>query len=545
MQIGIRTGIKGESREWRAGGYMTEEQKKKLETQLWNIANALRGKMNADEFRDYILGFIFYKYLSEKMHIYANRILAEDGLDYLKIDERSAEGQEYLEAVREEALEQLGYFLRPSELFSEVAKRGNSKGDEGASPFILGDLQKILTNIERSTMGTESEDDFDKLFEDLDLTSTKLGRSETAKNDLIVKVLVHLDAIDFELKKVDSDVLGDAYEYLIGQFASGAGKKAGEFYTPKEVSTVLARIVTTGKDRLQSVYDPACGSGSLLLRVAREVKEVSHFYGQEMNRTTYNLARMNMILHDVHYTRFQLRQEDTLEHPQHEGMKFEAVVANPPFSANWTANPIHLSDDRFSQYGRLAPASKADFAFVQHMIHHLQDNGIMAVILPHGALFRGAAEGHIREYLIKDRNYLDAVIGLPANIFYGTSIPTCILVFKKCRENGDDILFVDASAGFEKSKNQNTLRTEDIERIVSTYRERREEPRYSHRATLAEIEANEFNLSIPRYVDTFEDEAFIDLEATVKELNQIELDMVRIDDQIRSFCKELGIGAPV
>lgn len=524
---------------------MTEEQKKKLETQLWNIANTLRGKMNADEFRDYILGFIFYKYLSEKMHIYANKILEEDSLDYLKIDERSDDGQEYLEAVREEALEQLGYFLKPSELFSEIAKRGNSKGDEGTSPFILGDLQKILTNIERSTMGTESEDDFDKLFEDLDLTSTKLGRTETAKNDLIVKVLVHLDAIDFELNKSDSDVLGDAYEYLIGQFASGAGKKAGEFYTPKEVSIVLARIVTTGKDRLQSVYDPTCGSGSLLLGVAREVKEVSHFYGQEMNRTTYNLARMNRILHDVHYTKFQLRQEDTLEHPQHEGMKFEAVVANPPFSANWSANPIHLSDDRFSQYGRLAPASKADFAFVQHMIHHLQDNGIMAVILPHGALFRGAAEGHIREYLIKDRNYLDAVIGLPANIFYGTSIPTCILVFKKCRENGDDILFVDASAGFERSKNQNTLRPQDIEKIVATYRERREEPRYSHRATLPDIEANEFNLNIPRYVDTFEDEVAIDLDATVDELKRIEVDMVEIDDKIRAFCKELGIGAPV
>jgi len=524
---------------------MTEEQKKKLETQLWNIANTLRGKMNADEFRDYILGFIFYKYLSEKMHLYANKILAEDNLDYLRIDEQSNEGREYLEAVRQESLEQLGYFLKPSELFGEVAKRGSSKGEEGESLFILGDLQKILTNIERSTMGTESEDDFDKLFEDLDLTSTKLGRTETAKNDLIVKVLVHLNAIDFELNKIDNDVLGDAYEYLIGQFASGAGKKAGEFYTPKEVSTVLARIVTTGKDRLQSVYDPTCGSGSLLLRVAREVKEVSHFYGQEMNRTTYNLARMNMILHDVHYSRFQLRQEDTLEHPQHFGMKFEAVVANPPFSANWSSNPLHLSDDRFSQYGRLAPASKADYAFMQHMIHHLADNGSMAVILPHGVLFRGAAEGHIREYLIKDRNYLDAVIGLPANIFYGTSIPTCILVFKKCREHGDDILFVDASRDFEKSKNQNTLRSQDIEKIVATYRHRNEESRYSHRATLAEIEANEFNLNIPRYVDTFEDEQAVDLNVTTKELRALEENMAGVDEQIRRFCKELGIGAPV
>lgn len=523
---------------------MTEEQKKKLEAQLWNIANTLRGKMNADEFRDYILGFIFFKYLSEKMHLYANKILAEDGIDYLKIKEGTEEGEDYLEAVRNEALAELGYFLKPSELFSVIAKRGASNGENGQSPFILGDLKKILTNIENSTMGTESEDDFDKLFEDLDLSSTKLGRSEEAKNELIAKVLVHLDAIDFELSKSESDVLGDAYEYLIGQFASGAGKKAGEFYTPKEVSTILSRIVTMGKDRLTSVYDPTCGSGSLLLRVARQAK-VAKFYGQEMNRTTYNLCRMNMILHDVHYRDFEIRQEDTLEHPQHEGMRFEAVVANPPFSANWSANPIHLSDDRFSQYGRLAPSSKADFAFVQHMIHHLADNGTMCVILPHGVLFRGGAEGHIREYLIKDRNYLDAVIGLPANIFYGTSIPTCLLVFKKCREHGDNILFIDASAGFEKVKTQNILREDDIDAIVDTYRDRKAMPKFSHLATLAEIEANEFNLNIPRYVDTFEDEEAVDLDAVVKELKTIETDMTAIDKTIGGFCQELGIGAPV
>ena len=273
-------------------------------------------------------------------------------------------------------------------------------------------------------MGTESEDEFDKLFEDLDLTSTKLGRSERAKNDLIVKVLMHLDGIDFQLQDTDSDLLGDAYEYLIGKFASGAGKKAGEFYTPREVSTVLARLVTTGKDRLKSVYDPTCGSGSLLLRVAREVKELSGFYGQELNRTTYNLARMNMLLHGVHYRAFDIRHEDTLEHPQHPlDQRFEAIVANPPFSAKWSASEQLLGDDRFSQYGRLAPASKADFAFVQHMVHHLADNGQMAVILPHGVLFRGGAEEQIRKYLIQDRNYLDAVIGLPANIFLAPAFP--------------------------------------------------------------------------------------------------------------------------
>jgi type I restriction enzyme M protein len=322
-------------------------------------------------------------------------------------------------------------------------------------------------------MGTQSEEDFDNLFEDMDLNSTKLGKTAEARNAIIAKVLVHLDEIDFKLEHTELDVLGDAYEYLIGQFASGAGKKAGEFYTPQEVSKILAKIVTTGKNRLKSVYDPTCGSGSLLLRVAREVKDVNNFYGQEMNRTTYNLARMNMILHGVHYLKFDIKQEDTLEHPQHlNDMPFEAIVANPPFSANWSANPLFLNDDRFSQYGKLAPSSKADFAFVQHMIYHLAENGTMAIVLPHGVLFRGAAELHIRKYLIEQKNYLDAVIGLPANIFYGTSIPTCILVFKKCRETPDDILFIDASKEFEKVKNQNMLREEHINKIVDTYRNR-------------------------------------------------------------------------
>lgn len=517
---------------------MTEEQKKKLEQKLWDIANTLRGKMNADEFRDYILGFIFFKYLSERMHLYANDVLKQDGIDYLSVNEATADGQAILDAVREASVDALGYFLRPSELFSQIAKRGSKPGQ-----FILADLTKILNNIQRSTMGTESEDDFDNLFEDLDLTSTKLGRTEEAKNTLIARVLTHLDEIDFQLDQADSDVLGDAYEYLIGQFASGAGKKAGEFYTPQQVSTILARIVTTGKTRLKSVYDPACGSGSLLLRVAKEA-EVSEFFGQEMNRTTYNLARMNMILHGVHYRNFDLKQEDTLEHPQHEGMRFEAVVANPPFSANWSSNPLLLSDDRYSQYGRLAPASKADFAFVQHMLHHLDDNGTMAVILPHGALFRGGAEGHIRQYLIRDRNWLDAVIGLPANIFYGTSIPTCILVFKKCRET-EDVLFVDASTCFEKATNQNILRPTDVDSIVNTFRSREELARFSHRATFAEIAENEFNLNIPRYVDTFEAEAEIDLTAIAAEVRLIDSSMADLDASIRDFCVELGLESPV
>lgn len=520
---------------------MSEEQKKLLEQQLWNIANTLRGKMNADEFRDYILGFIFYKYLAEKMEIFANSILKEDKIQFREIKEDTTEGLAYIDAIREEALETLGYFLKPSELFSEIAKRGNSD----TNTFILEDLQKILTNIQLSTMGTQSEEDFDNLFEDMDLNSTKLGKTADARNEIIVKVLLHLDEIDFQLNDTELDVLGDAYEYLIGQFASGAGKKAGEFYTPQEVSKILAKIVTTGKNRLKSVYDPTCGSGSLLLRVAREVREVkdvSNFYGQEMNRTTYNLARMNMILHGVHYRQFDIKQEDTLEHPQHlNDMPFEAIVANPPFSANWSANPLFLNDDRFSQYGKLAPSSKADFAFVQHMIYHLAENGTMAIVLPHGVLFRGAAELHIRKYLIEQKNYLDAVIGLPANIFYGTSIPTCILVFKKCKEDPEHILFIDASKEFEKVKNQNMLREEHINKIVETYRNRTVIEKYSHLATLQEVVDNDYNLNIPRYVDTFEAEEAIDIQAVMQEIKSLEAKRAELDKEIDVYFKELGL----
>jgi type I restriction enzyme M protein len=526
---------------------MSEDQKKALEQQLWNIANTLRGKMNADEFRDYILGFIFYKYLSEKMELFADEILKQDNLRFQQINPKLKSYQDYLEAIKDEALEKLGYFLKPEELFSQVAKRGmgeNSEDDvfdESKTNFILEDLQKILLNVQLSTMGTESEEDFDNLFEDMDLNSTKLGKTPESRNAIIAKVLTHLDKIDFKLSDTEADILGDSYEYLIGQFASGAGKKAGEFYTPQQVSMILAKIVTTGKHKLKSVYDPTCGSGSLLLRVAREVKDVSNFYGQEMNRTTYNLARMNMILHGVHYRKFDIKQEDTLERPQHIDSQFEAIVANPPFSAQWSANPLFMSDDRFSQYGKLAPGSKADFAFVQHMIHHLAENGTMAIVLPHGVLFRGAAELHIRRFLIENKNYLDAVIGLPANIFYGTSIPTCILVFKKCRENPDNVLFIDASRDFDKVKTQNILRDEHIDKIIDTYRNRTVIEKYSHCATMEEIATNDYNLNIPRYVDTFEEEEEIDLQAVMREIKELEAKRAELDKEIEVYFKELGL----
>jgi type I restriction enzyme M protein len=520
---------------------MTEDQKQNLERQLWNIANELRGKMGADEFRDYILGFIFFKYLSEKQYLHANHLLeTEDIRDYHDITD-----DDDLEAIREDSLEKLGYFLRPDELFSSITRRGNASSDTDSN-FILDDLQAILNNVEQSTMGTDSEDDFNKLFEDLDLASTKLGRTVEARNGLIARVLKHLDAIDFALEEANSDVLGDAYEYLIGQFASGAGKKAGEFYTPQPVSRLLAKLVTLGKKRIKSAYDPACGSGSLLLRIAKET-EVGDFYGQELNRTTYNLCRMNMILHGVHFSRFDIRQEDTLEEPQHLDQRFEAVVANPPFSAHWTGkdNPLNETDDRFSQYGRLAPAKKADFAFVQHMIYQLAENGTMAVVLPHGVLFRGAAEEVIRRYIIQELNYLDAVIGLPANLFYGTGIPACVLVLKKCREHEKDILFIDASREFDKAGTQNLLNDTQVSNIVDAYRDRQFIDKYAYVATLDEIKENDYNLNIPRYVDTFEEEEPVDIEAVAKELRALEPEMQKTDKIILEFCQELGIPSPV
>ncbi|WP_439489002.1 type I restriction-modification system subunit M [Algoriphagus sp.] len=518
---------------------MSEDQKKILESQLWGIANLLRGKISADDYRDYILGFIFYKYLSEKQYLYANELLVgEEVTDYKEVAD-----QDTLEVIKEESLLKLGYFLAPSQLFSVLAAKGNAD-TESESNYILEDLKSVLNHIEQSTMGTESEEDFNALFEDLDLNSTKIGRTVGARNEIIVKILSHLDKIDFKLSDMDADVLGDAYEYMISEFAAGAGKKAGEFYTPQQVSKILAKIVTSGKEKIKSVYDPTCGSGSLLLRVAKEA-DVSEFYGQELNRTTYNLARMNMILHDVHYRNFDIRQEDTLENPQHLDRRFEALVANPPFSAHWKgdANPLNSTDERFSQYGRLAPKTKADYAFLQHMLHQLADNGVMASVFPHGVLFRGAAEGHIRKYIIGEKNWLDAVIGLPANIFYGTSIPTCIMVLSKCRKVDDTIVFIDASGAdcFVKEKNQNVLRNSDVERIVNTYRNRETLDKYSAVVTLREIAENDYNLNIPRYVDTFEEEEPVDLDAVMKEIKTLEAQRAELDQEIAGYFKELGL----
>lgn len=513
---------------------MTASQRQVLESKLWAIANELRGNMGADEFRDYVLGLIFYKFLSEKVERAANKELEADNMKFKDV----LDNEGLLADLKEWLLDTLGYFIEPKHLFKNLAKRAINK------EMIIEDLGNAFKAVEQSTIGFDSEDEFAGLFEDVDLTSSKLGKTVNQKNELISDVVKHLDEIDFKFEDIDSDILGDAYEYLIGNFASSAGKKAGEFYTPQQVSKILAKVVTLGKERIKSVYDPTCGSGSLLLRVAKEAK-VSDFYGQELNTTTYNLARMNMILHNVKFRDFDIEQGDTLEEPAHLHMKFEAVVANPPYSIKWKANDSKLSDERFSPYGKLAPKSKADFAFVQHMIYQLDENGTMGIVLPHGVLFRGGSEGIIRKFLIEERNYLDAVIGLPANLFFGTGIPTCILVFKKCREKDSNIMFIDASKEFEKVKTQNILTDNHVKKIVETYRDRAELEKYARPVLLDEIKENDYNLNIPRYVDTFEEEEEIDLEAVANKIIEIDNAMIEIDKEIKKFCKELGIKAPI
>lgn len=515
---------------------MSEELQQKLRTQLWAVANNLRGNMSANEFMYFSLGFIFYKYLSEKIEKYADQALENDEITFKQLWESQEEDAvELQEEVKKQCLENIGYFVEPQYLFTSIIDRINRREN------ILPQLERSLKRIEDSTLGQESEEDFGGLFSDIDLASPKLGKTADDKNNLISSVLTALNGIDFGADEATQiDILGDAYEYMISQFAAGAGKKAGEFYTPQEVSRILAEIVTLGHNRLRNVYDPTCGSGSLLIRAANIGKAVEIF-GQEKNPTTYNLARMNMLLHGIKFSNFKIENGDTLEADAFGDKQFDAVVANPPFSAEWSAAEKFNNDDRFSKAGRLAPRKTADYAFILHMIYHLNDGGTMACVAPHGVLFRGNAEGAIRRFLIENKNYIDAVIGLPANIFYGTSIPTCIIVMKKCRKEDDNILFIDASKEFEKVKTQNKLREEHIRKIVETYRDRKEIEKYSHCATLQEIADNDYNLNIPRYVDTFEEEEPIDIKAVMAEIKELEAKRADLDKEIEGYLRELGI----
>ena len=509
---------------------MSEDTSKTLEQALWNSANALRGTMDASEYKNYLLGLIFYRFLSDMT---LKTVMEATGEDGNPIEVYKKYWDEQQEDIKSELYGANGYIIEPNDLFDSMVVRIQHH------QFQISDLKQALFNVEQSVKGHSSEEDFEGLFSDIDLDSNKLGKNPSqTMNDVITS----LKDINFDNGR---DVLGDAYEYLISEFALSAGKKAGEFYTPRSVSEIIARIVSIGHKegdtQIRSVYDPAMGSGSLLLTIADQVTgdQPISYHGQELNNTTFNLARMNLMLHGVSYEDIYARNGDTLDvdWPSDEPYQFDAVAMNPPYSAHWDNNAGRLSDPRFRDYGKLAPKTKADYAFLLHGLYHLKPTGTMGIVLPHGVLFRGAAEGTIRKELI-NKNQIDAVIGLPANIFYSTSIPTLIMILKKNKTN-DDILFIDASNEFEKGKNQNKLTEENIDKIVQTYADRKNVDKYAHVATIDEIKENEYNLNIPRYVDTFEPEPEIDLGEVTKEIQENNKKIMENKNELLSMMKEL------
>ena len=517
---------------------------------LWAMANELRGNMDAGEFKNYILAFMSYRYLSEhqEQYLVSNNVIdVADGqtINQAYVEQATAdELADYLEDISSS----LGYAIAPADTWQSLNERIEN------STVIPSDYQTIFDNFNKNAvLNQEAAQDFNGVFNDINLGDSRLGSSTTARAKSLNNIVKLVDDIEYKSDE-DKDILGEIYEYLIGQFAASAGKKGGEFYTPHQVSKILAKLVTMDvapSNTAFSVYDPTMGSGSLLLTVRNQLPETTQagaikFYGQELNTTTYNLARMNLMMHDVSFNNMTLNNADTLESdwpdgPDEAGVdqprSFDAVVANPPYSAKWDNNETKLKDPRFSEYGKLAPASKADFAFVLHSLYHLNNDGTMAIVLPHGVLFRGAAEGKIRQTLI-EKNYLDAVIGLPANLFYGTSIPTTILVFKKNRQV-KDVLFIDASSDFEKAKNQNNLRDSDVDKIVAAYKSREDVDKYAHVATVDEIKENDFNLNIPRYVDTFEEEEPIDIDEVKKEITAIDLEIAKLEKEFAEMEAQL------
>ncbi len=526
---------------------------------LWGIANELRGAMMADDFRDYMLSFLFWKYLSDN---YLRAAKKELGSDYPCVTEEELYSMHLSTPLQlwyrnnlddaflfeQQMRRKIHYVIAPDYLWQNIVELARTQNDN-----VLKALQSGFKYIENESF----ESSFKGLFSEINLDSDKLGKKYSERNALLTKVIMTLDR-GLSNIETNGDTLGDAYEYLIGQFAAGSGQKAGEFYTPQMVSSILSKIVTLDcqdpkhgqKNRIDKVLDFACGSGSLLLNVRNEMKgkEIGKIYGQEKNITTYNLARMNMLLHGVKDTEFEIHHGDTLvndwdilneENPAKK-ITFDAIVANPPFSLRWDPKEETAKDFRFNGFG-LAPKSAADFAFLLHGLNYLNENGTMAIILPHGVLFRGGKEEVIRKELIK-KDYIDAIIGLPANLFYSTGIPVCIIVLKKCRKN-DKILFINASSEehYEKGKRQNYLRPDDVTDIVDAYKSRQTTSRYSREVSLSEIKENGYNLNITRYVNLSKDEEKIDLAEVHKRLEEIEKDIIKARDEHNAFLSELGL----
>jgi type I restriction enzyme M protein len=538
---------------------MTAIQQHQLGKTLWSIADDLRGAMNADDFRDYMLSFLFLRYLSDNYEAAAKKELGADYPVLEKEDKRTPLSVWYasnpgdIEAFEKQMRRKVHYVIEPNHLWSSIADMARRQDGE-----LLHTLQSGFKYIENQSF----ESSFQGLFSEINLDSEKLGKNYGERNARLCTILQKI-AEGIARFSTNSDILGDAYEYLIGQFAAGSGKKAGEFYTPQQLSTILSEIVTLDsqdpalgkKKKLDKVLDFACGSGSLLLNVRRQLGNhgVGKIYGQEKNITTYNLARMNMLLHGMKDTEFDIHHGDSLlndweilnEMNPAKKMEFDAIVANPPFSYRWEPTEVLGEDFRFKSYG-LAPKSAADFAFLLHGFHFLGKEGTMSIILPHGVLFRGGAEERIRTKLLKD-GHIDTVIGLPANLFFSTGIPVCILVLKKCKKF-DDVLFINASEHFEKGKRQNRLRDgedgepNDIRKIVETYQFRsQDDPGYSRRVSIEEIERNDFNLNITRYVSTAVSEEMIDLKDVHKQLVEIDKRARAAAEKHNAFLRELGL----
>lgn len=598
-----------------------------LGRQLWSIYEDLQrgnriGFLTDDEFQKYFLGFISYKYLSEKLEAYIKNELKAENLNF----EEAYGIKAYKKGLREKSIEDIGYFLSPNLLYRNIISSKNYGN------IIIEELDKAFTEISDSSVGRESQEDFQNLFEGVDLYASQLGKTIEDKNRVVFNILDALRPVYFDLDKesrnntllsksilenrkfnrdysysrknerrmrsrrmnnikadfaeLDSlvdknmqknliepnyaleedalvpelneyslikeshqkeeayekyidDIIGNSFEYLLSEFSLNSSNSS-DYYTPNEVSTLIAKLISSQKSKLESVYDPCCGSASLLLEINKEL-DCKFICGQELNASFYNIARENMILHNIHYKDFDIKQGDTLEQPQHLDYTFDAIVSQIPFNSRWSAERSFLDDVRFMDYNILPPHSKADYAFIQHMLYHLNDDGIMIVVAPHGVLFRAASEGKIRRMIVEEFNYLDAVIGLPANMFYSTNNPACMMIFKKNRDYYDDVLFIDASKGFDRTKLINYLQKEDISKIVSTYKFREEIEGYSHRASLDAIKRNDFNLNIPRYVDTYVEEKSIDAKKLVSKHKSISEEIKKVTKEIEETYKELNI----